>query len=204
VNDSKLVAGYEDGSIAVWSLLDNQLDVIEKAHNDPITAIAMDEQRQMLITGSVDMSVRVWDLTNMKSPKAVFEGHKAHITCVALNKMAQCIASCDRSGSIRIWNLANPNGKPMILDSHKGHVSAVAFTNSGRELVSGGGTELYDDAQRDFMVRVWSVKDGRIIRTIKGNGSPVHSLAISKDDALVAFGDAKGIIVVCDLLPRGQ
>jgi WD40 repeat protein len=74
-----------------------------------------------------------------------------------------------------VWSV--PDGKLVALFKHPTGVTSVAFSVDGRSVVSGS----YDGA-----VRVWSVTDGKLARTMKASSSTVWAVAVSPDGRFIA------------------
>jgi WD40 repeat protein len=73
------------------------------------------------------------------------------------------------------------NRGALNLNGHSGDITSLAFSPSGSMLAS---------SSLDKTIRLWSVPDGKLIRTIKGHTGGVHSVAFSPKGAfLVSGGD---------------
>ncbi|KAG9447735.1 hypothetical protein H6P81_013863 [Aristolochia fimbriata] len=89
--------GVGDGSIQIWNLKPgwgSRPDVhVDKAHEDVITGLKFSSDGQMLLSRSVDATLKVWDLRQMKKPIQVFEELPTHYeqTNVALSPDEQLI-----------------------------------------------------------------------------------------------------------------
>jgi hypothetical protein len=64
--------------------------------------------------------------------------------------------------------------RPRTLHGHCGYITSLA-TGPNDELYSGSG---------DAMVRVWSTRDGQLLRTLEGHTESVYSLAVAQDGTL--------------------
>ena len=92
------------------------------------------------------------------------------------------LATCG-GGETIVWNVET--GEPITrMPGHKPLTWEVALSPDGKTCVTGGS---------DKIVRVWRVKDGRCLRTLKLSRE-VRSLAISADGKLLAAGTLNGKI----------
>uniref|UniRef100_A0A2P2QLC8 Uncharacterized protein n=1 Tax=Rhizophora mucronata TaxID=61149 RepID=A0A2P2QLC8_RHIMU len=77
-----ITGGIGDGSIQFWNLKPGWGSRpnmhIEKAHSDDITSLKFSSDRKILLSRSIDGSLKVWDLRNIKSPLQVFEDLPNH------------------------------------------------------------------------------------------------------------------------------
>ncbi|XP_078442202.1 transducin/WD40 repeat-like superfamily protein [Wolffia australiana] len=73
----RIVGGVGDGSIQIWALKPgwgSRPDIhIEKAHHDDITGLKFSTDGRILLSRSMDATLKVWDLRQMKSPVKVFD-----------------------------------------------------------------------------------------------------------------------------------
>ncbi|KAJ3690051.1 hypothetical protein LUZ61_019215 [Rhynchospora tenuis] len=72
----RIVGGIGDGSIQLWTIKTgwgSRPDIyLEKAHSDDITGLKFSTDGQILLSRSMDATLKVWDLRQMKSPVKVF------------------------------------------------------------------------------------------------------------------------------------
>lgn len=64
-----------------------------------------------------------------------------------------------------------------VLGEHGSFVNCLAFTWDSRRLVSGG---------EDGIVRIWDIKSGKVLDSLRAHVKPVTSLALSPDGILMA------------------
>ncbi len=62
-----LSAGH-DGNICIWDLKTFKLHKILHAHTSPVLSVAVDGNARLAVTGSVDQTVRIWDLCGEAPP----------------------------------------------------------------------------------------------------------------------------------------
>lgn len=71
-------------------------------------------QSQILLTGSVDKTIRVWKWDSIKTssfvPVAAVEGHESSVNCLAALKGTNLIASGSADATIKLWRLSNLDG----------------------------------------------------------------------------------------------
>jgi len=67
-DESQLVSGYVDGSIAIWDIgLRKMVKHFENAHSKAINDLALCKSNDRLISSSIDNTVKVWDLDLCKN-----------------------------------------------------------------------------------------------------------------------------------------
>lgn len=210
-----LVTGSRDHNLHVWRLpLDNeQLGADEitetqtfdaKDANNPYIVLILTGHTQsvrsvtahgnIIISGSYDTTVRVWDLLEGGRCKHVLEGHSDKIYSVALNFEERRCYSSSMDLSINVWDF--DAGK--LLFSLEGHNSLVGLlTLSNGYLVS---------AAADATLRVWDPITGENHSKLKGHNSAItcfqhDSLRIvSGSERMLKLWDIKTGKFVRDLL----
>ncbi|KAF8672701.1 hypothetical protein HU200_049397 [Digitaria exilis] len=73
----RIVAGIGDGSIQIWTIKagwGSRPDIhVEKTHTEDITGVKFSTDGQILLSRSMDSTLKIWDLRKMKTPLKVFE-----------------------------------------------------------------------------------------------------------------------------------
>jgi WD40 repeat protein len=93
---------------------DRQIRIIDTAtmkdilsmigHTQPITTMAFTPDGKQLITGSLDRSVRIWDLTTGRVMRSMFLG--APVLAVAVSLDGKDLATIDNTQESRVYELA--------------------------------------------------------------------------------------------------
>lgn len=177
-----LVTGSRDHNLHVWKLpLDNEgegADVIRETKiydvKDPsnpyLVALLLGHTQSVrsvtgygniIISGSYDTTVRVWDLMDGGRCKHILEGHSDKIYSTALNFKNKRCYSGSMDLSINVWDFE----KGKLLYSLQGHSSLVGLLAlSDDYLVS---------AAADSTLRVWDPNTGETVSKLKGHNSAI-------------------------------
>ncbi|XP_062205671.1 uncharacterized protein LOC133907616 [Phragmites australis] len=77
-----IVGGIGDGSIQLWTIKTgwgSRPDIyVEKTHTEDITGVKFSTDGQILLSRSMDSTLKIWDLRKMKTPLKVFEDLPNH------------------------------------------------------------------------------------------------------------------------------
>ena len=115
-------------------------------------ATAQLDGRPVVISGSRDRTVRVWDLTTGRHVGSPFTGHTREVVAVAAAQLDRrpVVISGSHDNTVRVWDLATgrPVGSPFI--GHADWVWAVATTQIG-------GRPIVISGSMDKTVRVWDL-----------------------------------------------
>jgi eukaryotic-like serine/threonine-protein kinase len=135
-------------------------------HNDAVRCMALTADGKRLLTGSVDRTVRLWDLARGCEIQR-FALHRAEVTGVALSPDGRIALSCSRDGTLRMWETSN--GKEVrAFGTPRGPVMALTLTPDGQGVYSG---------HFDTTARLWEVATGRELRRFGGHKQMVGALA---------------------------
>ena len=98
----KMVTASHDQSLIIWDTLGyKQLQILHACHKDWInTCTFSDTTPDILVTGSNDFTLKVWDLKT-GAEKTKFKGHTSSINSVAFSQ--GCIVSAAFDGSVKVW-----------------------------------------------------------------------------------------------------
>ena len=168
--------------LAVSSLLEGEPEFIQlKAHSDTVTSVALHESqdRLILVSTSLDKSVRVWDITDvnasglkntdtktLEEQSVRLDGHTWHVWDAAISPKGDMIVSVGQDGRAIVWELPSPGRRQSEIDfkpagtffEHRAPVSAVAI-QPDRSGVRDSDRLLIATAGQDRTVRVWKRRD---------------------------------------------
>ena len=90
----------------------------------------------------------------------------------------------DRKSTVLIWT-PGERKEPFVIAGHRDACQHLKFSNDGKTLLAGAGT--HNNYNVDVL-HLYDVATGQLIRTLKSNGSPGHSLFTADDRTLVTGG----------------
>ncbi|MGD9525621.1 serine/threonine-protein kinase [Pseudonocardia sp.] len=170
-------------------------------HSEPVNSVAVAQLdgRPVIVSGSVDRTVRVWDLATYAPIGQPLTGHTDFVNSVAVAQLdgRPVIVSGSSDETVRVWDLAThaPIGQP--LTGHTGDVYSVAVAQlDGRPVIISGS--------QDNTMRVWELATGAPIGQPVTNSGIVLSVAVAQlDGRPVIISGSKDVTVrVWDLADR--
>jgi WD40 repeat protein len=164
-----------------------------------IVAVAFSPDGTLIVSGSEDKTLRLWDVKTGQTIGQPMQGHENGVTSVAFSPDGSRIVSGSYDQTLRLWDArtGQPIGPP--IRGHEDSVTSVAFSPDGGRLASGG---------QDSVMRLWDAKTGRSIgQPLKGHDGPVLSIAFSPDGTRLVSGSDDNTLRLWDVktgLPIGQ
>jgi WD40 repeat protein len=145
-------------------------------HADSIWSLALSNDGHILISGSADKTIKVWNVDDGQ-PLFTLTGHTDVVRAIALGYDGQTIASGSGDGTIKLWDVRTQGLTSTLPASSP--VWSVAISRDGQTLISGS---------EDGSIKIWDVPTGRLLRVINGHIGRVFSVAISPDGEIFATG----------------
>ncbi|KAL0221629.1 hypothetical protein RCL1_001483 [Eukaryota sp. TZLM3-RCL] len=136
---SLLASGGEDGRLCVYDRrIGSKPILVKKETGGPIYSIDYSADGKLIVTGSADGRIRLYDLQSA-TLIALFEGHKAAVRSVrfGLGNLSNLIVSGSDDTSCRVWSITHGCGV-YSLYGHSASVLGVAMLPD----VCGGGSKL--------------------------------------------------------------
>ncbi len=121
--------------IYVWDRGSEKEIAVFAGHTFGIRCAAFSPAGNRVVSGSDDMTLRVWDIER-KSDPVVLQGHSSLVTaCAFLDK--ETVVSCSYDGTVRTWHAGSGKEIRKTQVANEG-VSALALSQDGKSLAVGG------------------------------------------------------------------
>ena len=161
---------------------------ILEGHINYISSISLDSYGSHLVSGSLDNTIRVWDIVSGQCLK-ILNGHRKCVSSIVLNADSSQIVSGSYDRTIRIWDFSS--GECLrTLQGHEDSVSAIALSSNGKHLFSGSW---------DKTIRIWDILTGECLRTLQGHEDSVSAMALSSDGKHIFSGSWDKTIRIWDI-----
>nr|XP_031526152.1 guanine nucleotide-binding protein subunit beta-like protein 1 isoform X2 [Vicugna pacos] len=143
-----LLAGYEDGSVALWDVSARKVCSRVACHEEPVMGLDFDSQKARGVSGSAEKALAVWSLDEQRA----LQVHRTHqltnpgVADVRIRPDRRLLATAGWDHRIRVfhWRTMKPLA---VLAFHSAAVHCLAFATDGL-LAAGSG---------DQRISVWSL-----------------------------------------------
>ncbi|KAG2052833.1 WD40 repeat-like protein [Suillus hirtellus] len=156
-----------------------------KGHEEAVYGVTFIPGTRLLVTGSTDKSLWMWDLDTGKQVGELLLGHGAQVWAVSASHDGRWIVSGGGNGSILVWEVATNKRElkrvPVLCKGHENAVQGVVFAPDNKTFAS---------ASEDKTVCVWKRETGKIaLGPLRVGGDAfVNSVSYSPDGAKLAAG----------------
>lgn len=137
-----------------------------EGHAGRVTALAATPDGHLVVSGSDDHLVKVWDLESGEEVHTLV-GHEGWVNAVVLTRDGRRVLSGSNDCTVRIWDLETGEE----LRQFKGHTSwiaSVALTNDGRQVVS---------RSVDGTLKVWDLENGQSVFTLMAPADELETVS---------------------------
>lgn len=144
-----------------------------KGHEETVYAVALSPDGKLLLTGSFDRSVRLWDVATGKEIRT-YAGHQNQVLCVTFAPDGLTFATSGSDNTAKIWDV--PQRAPLRETILADAVTSAAISADGK---------LHAAAGKDGTIKVWNTADAKQSFDLKGHAGAVTAVAFSPNNQLL-------------------
>ena len=179
-----IAAGYDDGSIRLFSLTALACTLTLHGHTATVTCLAFNRSGTLLVSGAADTAVICWDVVAQKGVVRL-KGHRDAVTCIALIDRQQQSSSAlplpsvsvsglvalsgSKDGSVRVWDVEAQHCRQSVMVDKE--VWGLAVSQDLSFVVAGGV---------DSTIKVWRVRAEGLEAEMETDESALQGRGTSK------------------------
>ncbi|KAJ3148670.1 hypothetical protein HDU89_004520 [Geranomyces variabilis] len=184
-----IVSGSSDGSVIVWdpktaAATFRLTGDDARFHAAPISALAINPDSQLLLSGAEDGTARLVHIGNGRI-LASFDNHSESIEAVGFSPTMSLAATASVDGSISIWDTTALRLRQTV--RHDDAVTQLRWHKTQPILVS---------VSADRTARVWDARTGECLKTCRGHTQTILNFDISTDGRVLVTGGDDGVALV--------
>ncbi len=159
--------------ITLWDLEGNLVKHLKHSrHSDRINGLDFSPSGRMLVTGSADATVKVWDLEGSQPVKTI-EADKRILSLVFIDEHTVAIGTTE--GTVETLNISNGSGEDFG-GRHSGNVHSLAISADAQRLVS---------VSENSELKVWQIESKQLIETVQGYGEEMTAAIFAHTNSSV-------------------
>mmetsp|Transcript_13043 Transcript_13043/g.19250 ORF Transcript_13043/g.19250 Transcript_13043/m.19250 type:complete len:929 (-) Transcript_13043:181-2967(-) len=187
-NGNMLVTGGDDSKLKLWNCSSGFCFVTFGEHKAPVSAVAFTQEGQVVVSASLDGSVRAHDLVRYKCFRTMTPPHPAQLLSLAVDPSGEVVAAgaLEPAGEVYLWSLQT--GKLLdVLPAHEAPVGALDFgpAIADRPLLATGSW--------DGRARLWDVYKATPLEAFD-HQSDVLDVAFRPDGKQICCASLNGLL----------
>ena len=190
-------AACKDSNTYILALPSMEIVRTLAAHEHATYCVSFSPCGSLMVTGSVDCSIIIWDASTFEGIQALTH-HTDIVNALSFSSTGLMVsASFDCSAIIYTSTLKRPGvySLEFRLLGHTQPVTSSVFSPDGRFVLTGS---------YDCTIRTWDVTSGLSLLVISGHTNDINSVAISPDGARIASASDDETVRIWDLSTGNQ
>lgn len=171
-------------AVVVYDIEENVEKYYFEGHSQIVKCLDFSEEGNVIGSGSVDMSVKIWNLDD-EDLECSLEGHNDIVTAVRFVLNAKFLLSCSFDGVIKMWNLLSQT-EVYCFVRHADHINCMDVAVEKKLIFSGSS---------DKTVKIWNMNDRKIDVTYTENNHSVASIAVSSKENYAVWSSLNIIVI---------
>ncbi|QDT90427.1 hypothetical protein [Gimesia algae] len=157
-------------------------EVAAFSHSRPLYSCKIDASGNYMLAGAQGSAFNRWDLVSAENTELL--GHQSWIRRFDVGRSDPLLITGAYEGKIAWWDLEAEQPKPQhLVAAHQGYVRGVTISPDGTLVATGGN---------DCLVKLWSVKTAKLVRTLEGHEYQVYNVKFHPSGRWLISGDLRG------------
>jgi WD40 repeat protein/serine/threonine protein kinase len=162
----------------------SQLRSVVQGHTRKITALALSPDGSLLVTGSEDTLILLWNSAGEQIGQLV--GHRGPITDMAFSPDGTMLLSGGTDAGLILWDILAQQ-EIRRFAGHRNVITSVDFSPDGNRIVSSSG---------DGQIILWELNTGEEIRRFDDHSDSVRAVVFSPDGTRLLSGSRDKTLIL--------
>lgn len=185
-----IVVGSDDFRIRVFNYNTGEKMVDFEAHPDYIRSIAVHPTKPYILSGSDDLTVKLWNWEKNWALEQSFEGHEHFVMCVAFNpKDPNIFASGCLDSTVKVWSLGQSQPNFTLTTGQEKGVNYVDYYPLPDK-------PYLITSSDDLTVKIWDYQTKSCVATLEGHMSNVSFAVFHPTLPIIISGSEDGTLKI--------
>lgn len=164
-----MLTGCYDGSVVILNYKTGAVVKKFEIGDTVIRAARFIPGRDWVVTGSDDMTIRIWNTNTFEVIEEVKDAHADYIRYIEPHPSAPCMLSCADDMTIRLWTWTDSKLKmTRAFEGHSHYVMMVRWNPKD--------SNTFASASLDRTIKVWSMTTSTPFFTLEGHANGVNAV----------------------------
>ena len=183
------VCGGDDFMLRCFNYNTGEKVIQFEAHPDYIRCLCVHPTLPLVLSGSDDMTIRLWNFDNNWRMQQTFEGHSHYVMSIAFNpKDTNTFASSCLDRTVKTWSLGSARAN-FTLDAHDKGVNFV-------EYYPGADKPYMITTGDDKQIKIWDYQTKACVQILEGHTSNVSFAVFHPEIPIIVSGSEDGTVKI--------
>ncbi|XP_050432768.1 pre-mRNA-processing factor 19 [Adelges cooleyi] len=188
---SKILTGGNDKNATVFNKDTEQIVAVLKGHTKKVTRVIYHPNEDVVITGSPDTTIRVWNVGAANPLSQIIRAHEGSVTGVSLHPTGDYILSTSADQN---WAFSDIRTGKLL--------TKVSSQTSNNTLTTGQFHPdglIFGTGTSDSHVVIWDLKEQSNVATFSGHSGPITAISFSENGYYLATSADDSCVKLWDL-----
>ena len=178
-----------DHTVRLWTNAVGGKNIILKCHPSPIRSVDFSSDGKLLMTGSNDKTIKIFELYPKHKFISSYKGHSNWVRCARFSPDNRLIGSCGDDNAVIIFDVEQKSINYRFLD-HTSNVNSCRFSPDGTIIASAG-----DDGK----IKLFDIRMGRLIQHYDAHNDKINCISYHQTGNYIISGSDDSTIKIWDL-----
>ena len=184
-----IASSSTDQTVRLWTNAVGGKNKILKCHPSPIRSVDFSSDGKLLMTGSNDKTIKIFELYPKHKFLSSYKGHSNWVRCVRFSPDNRLIGSCGDDNAVIIFDVEQKTVKYRFLD-HSSNVNSCRFSPDGTIISSAGN---------DGRIKLFDIRMGRLIQHYDAHNDKINCISYHQSGNYIISGSDDSTIKIWDL-----